>query len=97
MSEKSPRKLLKERNQRVKDAIAIKEPDRVPITPMSTFWATEQGGMTKKEAMYDIEKAVNAAVKVYSAYDWDQAPPIMNLYPGKYFDILGILLIIYHY
>ena len=89
MSEKSPRQLFKERNQRVKDTIALKETDRVPITPMATFWSTVQGGLTKKEGMYDIEKSVNAAVKVFSAYDWDQAPPIMNLYPGKYFDILG--------
>lgn len=89
MSDISPRKLYKERNQRVKDAISIKEPDRVPITPMSTFYPTEQAGMTKKEALYEPEKAVEAAIEVFSKFNWDQMPPIIVLYPAKYFDIMG--------
>ncbi len=89
MSAKSPRKLYKERNQRVKDAIAIKEPDRVPITPMVTFYHTEQKGISKKEAMYNPEKQAQAAFEVFSQFEWDQMPPIMQLYPGKYFDMFG--------
>ncbi|MHA1146169.1 MAG: uroporphyrinogen decarboxylase family protein [Candidatus Helarchaeota archaeon] len=89
MSQPSPRKLFKERNQRVKDAIALKEPDRVPITPMSTFFPTEQKGLSKKEAMYEPEKVVQAAIDVFAPYNWDQVPPIINLYPAKFFDILG--------
>lgn len=89
MSEPSPRQLFKERNQRVKDAIAIKEPDRVPITPMSTFFPTEQKGLSKKVAMYEPQKVVKAAVEVFTPYNWDQVPPIINLYPAKFFDVLG--------
>ncbi|NHI92620.1 MAG: hypothetical protein EAX96_08960 [Candidatus Lokiarchaeota archaeon] len=89
MSEKSPRTLLKERNQRIKETIAIKEPDRVPITPMSTFFATEQVGMTKKEAMYDMKRTTDASVKVFSRYNWDAVPPIQQIYPAKYFDLMG--------
>ncbi len=91
MSEKSPRKLYKERNQRVKNAIALKEPDRVPITPMVTFYHTEQKGISKKEAMYNPEKSAQAAIEVFSSYNWDQVPPITQVYPAKYFDILGTL------
>ncbi|MHC1591946.1 MAG: uroporphyrinogen decarboxylase family protein [Candidatus Helarchaeales archaeon] len=88
MSQPSPRKLYKERNQRVKDAISLKEPDRVPITPMSTFFPTEQKGLSKKVAMYEPEKLVDAAVEVFTPYNWDQGPPIMNLYPGPFLDSL---------
>ncbi len=91
MSEKSPRKLYKERNQRIADAIAIKEPDRVPITPMVTFFHTEQKGISKKEAMYNPEKQAQAAVEVFSTYNWDAVPPITQIYPAKYLDMLGTL------
>ena len=88
MGEKSPKELFKERNQRVKDAIAIKEPDRVPITPMVTFYPTEQAGMSKKEALYESQRAVEVAVKLFSDSNWDQVPPIHTLYPAQFFDIL---------
>ncbi|MHA1129491.1 MAG: uroporphyrinogen decarboxylase family protein [Candidatus Helarchaeota archaeon] len=91
MSEKTPRGLFKERNQRVRDAIAIKEPDRVPITPMVTFYHTEQMGISKKEAMYNPEKQAQAAIEVFSQFNWDQVPPITQVYPAQYFDMLGTL------
>jgi len=89
MSEKSPRKLYKERNKRVMDAISLKEPDRVPITPMSTFYPTEQKGISKKDGLYNPKLTVQAAIEVFSQYNWDQVPPIMVYYPAKYFDIVG--------
>ncbi|MHA1232589.1 MAG: hypothetical protein ACTSPQ_18310 [Candidatus Helarchaeota archaeon] len=63
---KKPRQLFKERNKRVMDAISLKKPDRVPITPMSTFYPTEQKGISKKDALYNPKLAVEAAIEVFS-------------------------------
>ncbi|MHA1268454.1 MAG: uroporphyrinogen decarboxylase family protein [Candidatus Helarchaeota archaeon] len=87
--EKKPRQLFKERNQRVLDAISLKEPDRVPITPMSTFFPTEQKGISKKEAMYNPRKTVQAALEIFPPYNWDQMPPILVYYPAEFFDMMG--------
>ncbi len=90
MSEKKPRELYKERNQRVADAIALKEPDRVPITPMVTFWPTEVKGISKKEAMYEPEKLYAAAKEVFIPMNWDQVPPLIGIFSGELFDTLGM-------
>ncbi len=52
----------KKREKRVLDAIALKQPDRVPIFLYSTFWQARYAGMTCEEAMYDYEK-LSAAIK----------------------------------
>jgi uroporphyrinogen-III decarboxylase len=64
-SEKKPRQLYKERYERVITAISIKEPDRVPIAPLSTFYASNQQGMSKKEAMYEPEKYAQATIGIW--------------------------------
>lgn len=89
MSEKKPRELFKERNQRVFDAIALKEPDRVPITPLFHFFPTEQKGLAKKEAMYDRDKLSQAAIEITTTYNWDQASPIITVWSGELLDVFG--------
>jgi uroporphyrinogen-III decarboxylase len=89
MSEKKPRELFKEREQRISDAISLKEPDRVPITPMSTFYHAVQSGITKKDAMYDLEKSAEAGINIYSRYDWDEIPTF-NVREGNLHDALGV-------
>jgi uroporphyrinogen-III decarboxylase len=79
-----------ERIQRVKDAVALKEPDRVPITPFSDiFFAPLQAGMTHKEAMYKGRKVGKASLKVFSRYDWDLYPYLLMGGMGGLFDIVG--------
>lgn len=89
MSEKKPRELFKERVQRVSDTIVLKEPDRVPITPMCHFYHAEQVGLSKKEAMYNPEKSVEAAIKVFKDSNWDQVPSPMAVFSGRLLDLLG--------
>jgi uroporphyrinogen-III decarboxylase len=89
-SEKKPRQLYKERYERVITAISIKEPDRVPIAPLSTFYASNQQGMSKKEAMYEPEKYAQATIKTFSPLNWDMVPPIAVMFNGTLYDILGV-------
>jgi uroporphyrinogen-III decarboxylase len=91
LSEKSSRELYKERNQRVIDAISLKEPDRVPLTPLAHFYPMIQKGMTKKEAMYDSSKAAQAAIEIYSDLQVDQAISLAQIPNGELYDALGVL------
>ena len=82
--------ILKERVQRVRDAVSLKEPDRVPITPFTDiFFAPLQVGMTHKQAMYKGRKYAKAALEVYSRYDWDLYPTLLFPGMGKLMDGLG--------
>ena len=79
-----------ERIQRVKDAVALKEPDRVPITPFADiFFAALQVGMTHKDVMYKGRKIGKASLKVFSRYDWDLYPYMLFAGMGKIFDLVG--------
>ncbi len=90
MNEKNPEELYKERMERVMTTIGLKEPDRVPITPMSMFYAPTQKGYTKKEAMYEPQKLAQASFEVFSKTNWDMVPPLLGVFPAGVFDGLGV-------
>lgn len=90
MNEKKPKELYKERFQRILTTISLKEPDRVPIAPLSTFYASNQQGMSKKEAMYNPDKFAQATIKTFSPLNWDMVPPIAVMFNGTLYDILGV-------
>ena len=54
---KTAEQLFAERNQRVMDAIALKQPDRVPLMLGYGFLLAELGGITKQELYENSEKA----------------------------------------
>jgi uroporphyrinogen-III decarboxylase len=89
ISEKKPRELYKERYERIMTTLSLKEPDRVPIAPSVMFYPTDEYGMSKKEAMYDIEKTAEAFKKVLTPLNVDAMPPILNIWPGQLLDSLG--------
>ncbi len=68
---KSPAELYQEREQRISDAIALKVPDRVPITPSFSFFAARYYGITYKEAMYDGVKMASAWEKTVTDFQPD--------------------------
>ncbi|MFX1490221.1 MAG: uroporphyrinogen decarboxylase family protein [Promethearchaeota archaeon] len=89
MSEKTPRELYKERWERVMITISIKEPDRVPVCPSAMFYATEQAGMTKKEAMYDMKRTSQAFLDLFPPMNVDLVPALGGIFPGNILDSLG--------
>ncbi len=52
--------LYAERSQRIADAVALKETDRVPFIYATRFWSAALAGISFEEAMYDVDKAVEA-------------------------------------
>lgn len=63
MNGKTPEQLYRERLKRVKDAISLKEPDRIPIVSPIQKFVYDYAGVTMKEAMYDYNKAKMACKK----------------------------------
>lgn len=53
--------LYNERLQRIEDAVALRESDRVPFIYSTNFWAAKLAGITFEEAMYDLDKYVTAS------------------------------------
>lgn len=54
---KSPEQLLAERQQRVMDAIQLKQPDRIPLVMGMGYLLAETGGITRQELYENPEKA----------------------------------------
>ena len=63
-------KAYRERATRIRDALQLKIPDRVPVIPSVGFSPAYYVGMTAREAMYDYDKACQA----YEKYTFDFAP-----------------------
>ena len=61
--------------KRIRDAIALTEPDRIPITPSHTIFAFLNAGYTVAEVIYDttLEKAKDAMRKYLNEFDPDSA------------------------
>jgi hypothetical protein len=53
---KSPEVLLAERDQRIRDAVALKQPDRVPLLLAAGYLLAEYGGISNQELQDDAIK-----------------------------------------
>lgn len=69
-------KLFTEREQRIRDVIALKTPDRVPLIFFHMFWAARHAGMTCREAMYDYEGFANSQTQVAAELEPDALMPM---------------------
>ncbi len=74
-----------EKQKRVSDAIALKEPDRVPITPPAELFPILNAGYTVAEVIYDttLEKMKNAVVKYLLDFDPDSGIGLGFVYAGE--------------
>ncbi|MBN2392054.1 MAG: uroporphyrinogen decarboxylase [Anaerolineae bacterium] len=78
--------------RRIKDAIQLREPDRVPVTVLPSMFPYLNAGMTVEEAMYDYDKCM-AAFKHFIL----ELKPDMHIGasapgPGKFYEILDYKL-----
>jgi hypothetical protein len=70
---KTAQELYEEREKRVADAIACKKPDRVPVLPFFGSFPGDYAGISRKEALYDLEKATAACLKATIDFAPDMA------------------------
>ncbi len=71
MAEKEAVDLYREREQRIRDAIGLKVPDRVPVIVNFGFFAAYYAGITCQEVMYDAEKADSAWTRTITDFQPD--------------------------
>jgi uroporphyrinogen-III decarboxylase len=68
--------------ERIEAAVALQQPDRVPVAPLILQFAGRYGGITGEEYLFDLEKAEAAVEKTfYSLGGWD-AWPLFNPIQG---------------
>ena len=86
----SPEELFQAREKRVSDAVALKEPDRVPVMTKSGFFPAFYAGITCREAMYDSSKVIMAWSKFLEDFEPDMADnPFSTRFIGALLDALG--------
>ena len=71
--------------KRINDAVALKEPDRVPITPSSHLYSIFHSGYTVAEIVYDtsLEKTKNALKKYLTDFDPDSGSDAGTMGAGE--------------
>lgn len=68
---KTAEELRIEREKRVRDAIELNVPDRVPLVPIFEFFPAFYAGITPQEAMYDYGKGYQAYKKTILDFEPD--------------------------
>ena len=65
--------LFEERQKRIDDAIALREPDRLPITATGQCFSIYNAGYTVADALYDFDKYAESVIKYATQYKPDAA------------------------
>ncbi len=82
----------KTRSARIKAAIEMKKPDRVPVFPIIGFFPAYHAGLTPRDIMYDYDKMAMAFKKYIVDFQPDAQSGAMGAPPGRSFDILDYRL-----
>ncbi|MCD8198357.1 MAG: hypothetical protein LUE24_14530 [Lachnospiraceae bacterium] len=82
-------KKFTERKQRVDTAAALGTPDRVPFVPMFNAYLLNANGSCFKDALYDQEKAADAAIKFYKEHPLCDMHTLIGCYSGKAQELSG--------
>jgi hypothetical protein len=77
---------------RIKDAIQLKEPDRVPVLIFPGMFPVNYAGMTVEEAMYDYDKCIAGFKKFVLDFKPDIHFGAAAPGPGKFYEILDYKL-----
>src|SRR5450756_2065732 len=76
------------RQQLWRDAIALKKPAHVPITPWIGLFPMRYSGFTGHDGYYDYDKLAQAWDKYHADFQPDALAMTLAMVPGKLFDIL---------
>lgn len=79
------------RLKRVKDAIALREPDRVPIVPVIESFPIHYAGRTIKECMYDWNVMGECLDKFYEKFQPDMGWDPIMMYPARFMEEAGLV------
>ena len=88
-------KAYKERATRIKDALEMKKPDRVPVFPFVGFFPALYAGLTPQEVMYDYDKCSMVFKKYVMDFEPDAHLGTFVAAPGKLHEILDYKLYVW--
>src|SRR5512138_1431972 len=87
--DKTPEQLFHEREKRINDAVALKEPDRVPVMNIFGFFPARFAGISFRDAMYDYDKTMRAWVDTMLEFQPDVCDdPFTSRFWGRILDLL---------
>ena len=76
--------------QRVMDCVALRQPDRMPVTLFGTFWLAKYAGVSHKQLMYDYEGTAAIAERAVLELDPDTVSPlVLQTAMGPTLDAVG--------
>jgi hypothetical protein len=77
------------REQRFNDIVALKRPDRVPVTPLAfQYFASRVAGVSNRDAGYDHDLMYRCLEEATERFDWDFAPQT-GVLPSPSLEALG--------
>lgn len=82
-----------ERVQRVETAIALKEPDRIPLAPFFNSVVQHLNGSSYRDIYYDYRKAGDALIKFYEQYPMCDAHTFAGFTSGRANELAGSVMI----
>jgi hypothetical protein len=65
--------------KRVMDCVALRQPDRMPVSLFGTFWFAKYAGISHKQLMYDYEGTAAIAERAVLDLDPDTVSPLLLL------------------
>ena len=72
-----------ERLKRVEDAIAVKEPDRIPFIPQAQTFPYVRQGHTMAQVLYDIDLALDDNIKYHLDFEPDMGRSVNEVMAGE--------------
>jgi uroporphyrinogen-III decarboxylase len=79
------------REKRIGNAVSLEKPDRVPVMPLNClYYATKAEGISNAVSQRDYEKRLACMRKMTKDLGLDTAPPMFNLTPTSFFEIMGV-------
>jgi len=90
---KTAQQQFEERVKRVEDAIALKEPDRIPIAPFFDGVMLRLYGASYRDIFYDFRKAGEAVLRFYRDYPLCDAQCFIGFTSGAANELAGTTMI----
>jgi uroporphyrinogen-III decarboxylase len=63
--------------QRVMDCVELRQPDRMPVAMLATFWLAKYGNISCRQLMYDYDKVDELATRAILEFEPDIHSPFM--------------------
>jgi hypothetical protein len=77
------------REKRVLDTVALRTPDRVPVTASFYFFPARHYGCSFQELMYDLDKLSDVNLRITREFEPDLAQsPFGTILAGSLLDVL---------